>query len=936
MDASRFIVPGESGPATAKADRAVSQAIEETGRVAPILAGETGRVTPMMEQYIEIKAANPDCLLFYRMGDFYELFFDDAEVASRALGIVLTKRGRHLGRDIPMCGVPIERADEYLHRLIALGHRVAVCEQLEDPAEARKRGGKSVVRRDVVRLVTPGTLTEDSLLDARRNNYLLALARSRASSDEDRFALAWIDISTAEFRVAECERTALAGAFARIEPGEIIVSDALYADGEVAPFLRSLPAVTPLPRDVFDGASAERRLAAFFSVATTESFGVFSRVELTAAAAAVTYVERTQLGKRPPLSPPQREAAGATLAIDQATRSNLELMRTLSGELRGSLLAAIDRTVTAGGSRLLAQRLNAPLTSAAEIAHRLDAVAGLVEDGALRGDLRHGLNVVPDLARVLSRIVIGRAGPRDLAAIRDGIFAAARFSARLAAVAGLPRELAAAAAALHGTDPALAAMLQQALADELPAYRRDGGFVRAGYAPALDEARALRDESRRVIAALQVRYAETTGIRSLKIRHNNVLGYFVDVTAQNGDKLWSAPLNQTFIHRQTTAGQVRFTTAELGELEAKIANAAERALALELEIFDSLAASVGAAAAAIKQAADALAVIDVTVGLAALAVERDYARPEVDDSLAFAIAGGRHPVVEQMLGGDGGPFVANECDLSPPPGLAAQAGGKAGRIWLMTGPNMAGKSTFLRQNALIAVLAQIGSFVPARSAHIGVVDRLFSRVGAADDLARGRSTFMVEMVETAAILNQAGVRALVILDEIGRGTATFDGLSIAWATIEHLHENNRCRALFATHFHEMTALAAKLPRLHNATMRVKEWHGEVVFLHEVVPGAADRSYGIQVAKLAGLPASVIERAKLVLAQLEAQDRAAPAHRLIDDLPLFAAARPAPTQHDDAAAALVAALTALHPDEMTPREALEALYKLKAQLAKSAD
>jgi len=937
MTALRPVVTDASEPS---AEAAGAGAPEAGASLPKTAADDAGRITPMMEQYIEIKAANPDCLLFYRMGDFYELFFDDAEVASRALGIVLTKRGKHLGRDIPMCGVPIERADEYLHRLIALGHRVAVCEQLEDPAQARKRGAKSVVRRDVVRLVTPGTLTEDSLLDARRNNYLLALARLRASSGQDRFAVAWIDISTAEFRVAECDRATLSAEIARIEPGEIIVSDALYADAELAPYLRSLPALTPLPRDVFDGATAERRLASFFSVATTAAFGAFSRVELVAAAAAVTYVERTQIAKRPPLSPPVREAAGATLAIDQATRGNLELMHTLAGERRGSLLAAIDRTVTAAGSRLLAQRLAAPLTDPAEIAHRLDAVAAFLDDGAVRTELRAQLKAAPDLARALARIVVGRGGPRDLAAIRDGIVAAAQVSARLAALAAVPRDIAQAVAALGRPDAGLAAELAQALAPELPALRRDGGFVRAGYAAALDEARALRDESRRVIAALQVRYAETTGVRSLKIRHNNVLGYFVDVSAQHGEKLLTAPHNAAFIHRQTLAGQVRFTTTELGELEAKIASAADRALALELEIFDRLAEAVAAQSAAIKEAAEALALIDVGTALATLAVERDYVRPEVDGSLAFAIAGGRHPVVEQALAVDGGPFVANDCDLSPPapdyPPAAAGEAATPGRIWLITGPNMAGKSTFLRQNALIAVLAQMGSFVPARRAHIGVVDRLFSRVGAADDLARGRSTFMVEMVETAAILNQAGERALVILDEIGRGTATFDGLSIAWATIEHLHESNRCRALFATHFHEMTALATRLARLHNATMRVKEWQGEVMFLHEVVPGAADRSYGIQVAKLAGLPPSVIERAKLVLAQLEAQDRAAPAQRLIDDLPLFAASRPAAAapQRDAALAALLEALAALHPDDMSPRDAIEALYALKARLAKT--
>ena len=530
---------------------------------------EAGRITPMMEQYIEIKTANPDCLLFYRMGDFYELFFEDAEVASRALGIVLTKRGKHLGRDIPMCGVPIERADEYLHRLIALGHRVAVCEQLEDPAEARKRGAKSVVRRDVVRLVTPGTLTEDSLLDARANNYLLALARARPTSGDDQFALAWIDISTGEFRVRECERTTLAAEIARIEPGEIIVSDALYSDPEWAPYLRTLPAVTPLPRDVFDGATAERRLAAFFGVATTAAFGTFSRLQSTAAAAAITYVERTQLGKRPPLSPPVAERAGATLAIDQATRSNLELLRTLNGERSGSLLTAIDRTITAAGTRLLAQRLAAPLTDPAEIGHRLDAVEIFVRDSAMRDDMRERLKSAPDLARSLSRIAIGRGGPRDLAAIRDGILAAARIAERLSAPADVPRDIGDAVRALRRADPALAGQLQQALAEELPLLRRDGGFVRAGYESALDEARALRDESRRVIAALQIQYAETTGVRTLKIRHNNVLGYFVDVTAQHGEKLMAAPLNATFIHRQTLAGQVRFTTAELGELESK-------------------------------------------------------------------------------------------------------------------------------------------------------------------------------------------------------------------------------------------------------------------------------------------------------------------------------------------------------------------------------
>jgi DNA mismatch repair protein MutS len=901
----------------------------DDARVTPA-AADDGHVTPAMAQYIEIKAANPGCLLFYRMGDFYEMFFEDAEVASRALGIALTKRGKYLGKDVPLAGVPIVRADEYLHKLIALGHRVAVCEQLEDPAEAKKRGSKAVVHRDVVRLVTPGTLTEDTLLDAQRNNYLLAIARARASDNDSRFGLAWIDISTGEFRISECERNSLAAEVARLEPGEILVSDALYSDGELAPYWRSLPAVTPLTRDVFDGASAERRLSDFFAVATSEAFGTLSRLELTAAAACVTYVDRTQLGKRPPLSPPLRESAGATMAIDQATRANLELMRTLGGERRGSLLSAVDRTVTSAGSRLLAQRLSAPLTDPAAIGRRHDSVALLVGDPALRAELRGKLNAAPDLARALARLAVGRGGPRDLAAIRDGLLAAAEIARRLSAV-DAAAEIADAATAAKRPDPMLAAELSAALAVELPLFKRDGGFLRAGYDAALDETRALRDESRRVIAALQARYGDDTGIRTLKIKHNNVLGYFVEVTQQHGDRLMAPPLNATFIHRQTLAGQVRFTTTELGALEAKIASAADRALGIELDAFERLTAQVLAQAEAIKQCAEALAVLDVSCGLAVLAAERGYVRPVADDSLGFVIEGGRHPVVEQALARDGTPFVANDCDLTPPPCPRPLAGQRlgGGKIWLLTGPNMAGKSTFLRQNALIAVLAQMGSFVPAKAARLGVVDRLFSRVGAADDLARGRSTFMVEMVETAAILNQAGSRALVILDEIGRGTATFDGLSIAWATIEHLHEVNTCRALFATHYHELTALSARLPRLHNATVRVKEWHGEVVFLHEVVAGAADRSYGIQVAKLAGLPASVISRAQEVLSKLEAEDRASP--KGFDDLPLFASAPKPAASEPGPLERVVAALSALNPDEMSPRQAIEALYALKRGL-----
>ncbi|MFE1602441.1 DNA mismatch repair protein MutS [Methylobacterium sp. ID0610] len=885
----------------------------------------------MMAQYIEIKAANPGSLLFYRMGDFYELFFEDAEIASRALGIVLTKRGKHGGADIPMCGVPVERADDYLQRLIALGHRVAVCEQTEDPAEAKKRGSKSVVRREVVRLVTPGTITEERLLDPARANLLVALARRRASESGWTYGVAAVDISTGRFALSEVEGGALSAEIARLDPREIVMAEAIHADPDLARLWRdTAAAVTPLGRGEADPASAERALKEQFGVATLEGFGAFTRTEVAAAGTVLHYIARTQLGAKVPLSPPTRQAAGGALLIDAATRTNLELTRTLQGERTGSLLAAIDRTVGAAGSRLLAERLAGPSTDLALIRRRHDAVAFLVNEGALRAELRADLARAPDMARALSRIGVGRGGPRDLAALRDGLDAARSIATRLAGAGALPGEIGKAARLLATVGEDLAGTLAAALADELPLMKRDGGFVREGYRSELDESRVLQSDSRRFVAGLQTRYAEETGCRTLRIKHNNLLGFFIEVPQAMGETLLKDPWRGTFVHRQTMVDAMRFTSVELGELESRIANAAGRALALELEIFEALSTAVMEQAEAITAAATALAALDVAASHAELAVELDWTRPVLDDSLTFRIEGARHPVVEAALRQAGEPFIANSCDLSGEAG----AGREAGRILVVTGPNMGGKSTFLRQNALIAVLAQMGAFVPARSAHLGIVDRLFSRVGAADDLARGHSTFMVEMVETAAILNQATRRSLVVLDEIGRGTATFDGLSIAWACLEHLHEVTGCRALFATHFHELTGLAKRLERLSNATLKVTEWKGDVVFLHEVVPGAADRSYGLQVARLAGLPATVIARAKVILADLEKGDgrsRRAPAA----ELPLFAAlppvpeplqAVPPPAPKPDALRDL---LDGLDPDGLTPREALDALYRLKA-------
>jgi DNA mismatch repair protein MutS len=867
-----------------------------------------------MAQYFEIKKANPGCLLFFRMGDFFELFFDDAVAAAQALDIALTKRGRHDGADIPMCGVPVHTAETYLARLIRAGFKVAICEQIEVPAEAKKRGAKGPVRRAVVRVVTAGTLTEDGLLDARRHNYLAGLAEAGGE-----IGLAWLDLSTGAFALAPSSDPALPGDLARIAPGEILLPERLLARPALFEMLADWkPALTPLPNARFDSGAARRRLEGFYGVGALDGFGSFSRAEIAAAGALVDYVGQTQQGKSPHLEPPRRVMPGSVMQIDAATRRNLELMTAASGERRGSLLATLDRTSTAAGARLLADRLAAPLTEPAAIDARLDAVGFFLDSPGLRAGVRERLRHCPDIERALTRLNLGRGGPRDLAALRQSLAETAALRDMLgeSGLVPLPQMLADARRGL-GEHGVLVDRLGRALAEELPLFARDGGFIAPGYSDELDEWRRLRDDSRRLIAGLQARYAETTGIAALKIRHNNVIGYYVEISANHAGKL-----GPEFIHRQTMAGAQRYTTTEVAELETKIASAAERALALELRLYDDLVGEVMARRAEIAQAAAALASLDVAAALAERAAEGRWVRPVVEPGTAFEISAGRHPMVEAALaasGSDG--FVANDCMLDE------------ARLWLVTGPNMAGKSTFLRQNALLAILAQMGSYVPARAARIGIVDRLFSRVGAADDLARGRSTFMVEMVETAAILNQAGPSSFVILDEIGRGTATFDGLSIAWATLEHLHAVNRCRTLFATHYHELTALAAKLPALACHTMRVKEWKGEVIFLHEVGPGSADRSYGIHVAKLAGLPKAVTARAEEVLEVLEKGEQSGALARLADDLPLFSAARrshtPAPTSRQSAAEEL---LHEIRPDELTPREALDLIYRLKTLAA----
>ncbi len=939
----------------------MSSARQDEGVSGAAAASKTaGKATPVMAQYMEIRAANPDCLLFYRMGDFYELFFEDAEIASRVLGIHLTKRGKYLGQDIPMSGVPVKAADEYLQKLIASGYKVAVCEQMEDPAEAKKRGYKAVVRREVVRIVTKGTITEDNLLASAANNYLTALF-TRPGDVAGDVALASLDLSTGEFLVSRISYADLPAELARLMPGEILVPDRLFEQEglrqllEDIPGAASSPMLSPLPFAHFNSLSGEESLKAQLGVKTLDAFGAFSRRELAAIGGLLKYVELTQLGARPAIRPPRRDDGRTVMVIDPATRASLELMRSQSGERGSSLLGAIDRTVTGAGARLLAARLASPLVDPEPINHRLDAVGFFVDEPGLREDIRTALAACPDLARALSRIVLGRASPRDLGSVRQALRAGVALLQLLSRVGGglgLPVVLERLRTHLPAADDALLGRLDQLLQDELPASRADGGFVRPGAHDELDESRRLRDDSRKVLAQMQADYVAETGIKSLKIRHNNVLGYFVEVTAQHGDKLLSGPLAEKYRHRQTLASAVRFTTVELGETEARINRAADRALEIEREIFASLVADIQAQEKRLAALAEALAELDCVAGLGELAAAENYVRPKVDDSLAFAVSGGRHPVVEQAIRAAGtGPFIENDCHLSA--GQARdrtapwQDGGDGdgdadtpGRLVVLTGPNMAGKSTYLRQNALIAVLAQMGAYVPATSAHIGVIDRLFSRVGASDDLARGRSTFMVEMVETAAILNQAGRRALVILDEIGRGTATYDGLSIAWAVVEYLHETSRCRALFATHYHELTALAARLPHARNATIEVKEWQDEIIFLHRVIAGAANRSYGIQVARLAGLPETVIARAAEVLAKLEKAGNKPDADALADDLPLFAASRPqgpvmaggeGATRGPAPISALEDRLRTLDPDTLSPRDALDVIYELKALL-----
>ncbi|MCW1382050.1 DNA mismatch repair protein MutS [Novosphingobium sp. KCTC 2891] len=860
----------------------------------------------MMAQYLALKEQAADCLLFYRMGDFFELFFDDAKVAAQVLDIALTSRGEHHGVPIPMCGVPAHSAEGYLARLIKAGCRVAIAEQVESPEEARKRGGsKTLVARDIVRFVTAGTLTEEALLEPRRANVLAAVCSLRGA-----VGIAACDISTGRMELEECSAEGMGAALARLGASEIVAPEDWPEGAGAAP-----QGVVARPARGFDSARGESRLKDIHGVSTLDGFGQFSRAMLAAAGGLVDYLDHVGRGRLPLLLPPVAREAHGHMAMDEATRASLEILSSTLGARKGSLFEAVDRCVTGAGARLLAEDLSAPLTDLGGIRSRLELVSWLHDDPLLRGDVRAILRAAPDVGRALGRVVAGRGSPRDLGQLRDGLSEARRLREVLAERGDRPALADALLPALGGHG-ALVDLYARALVPAPPTERAQGGFIAEGYDAALDELRRAAGNSRRAIAALEAKYRDETGVPALKIRHNGVLGYFIEVPAKHADRLMQP--DSGFTHRQTMAGAVRFNALALHEEASRIAESGGHALAAEEAHFEDLVGQAVARREEIARTAAALARLDVAAGQAERAAEGGWTLPRVVDEACMTITGGRHPVVEAALAAKGERFVANDCRLAP-----------EDRLWLVGGPNMGGKSTFLRQNALIVLLAQAGGFVPAEAATIGLVDRLFSRVGASDNLARGRSTFMVEMVETAAILSQATERSFVILDEVGRGTSTYDGLALAWAVAEAVHEANRCRCLFATHYHELARLAETCPALSLHHVRAREWKGDLVLLHELAEGPADKSYGLAVARLAGVPAPVVKRAKAVLDKLE-KGRVATGGLAagLGDLPLFAAALDAAEEKVDA---LRDKLNAVDIDSLSPRAALDLLYELKREV-----
>lgn len=853
--------------------------------------------TPLLAQYRDIKAQHPDAILFFRMGDFYEMFYDDATVAARVLNIALTSRGD----GVPLAGVPVKAAAGYLRTFIAAGHRVAICEQIEDPRQA-----KGIVKRAVVETVTPGAFLDDEYVPGSRNNWLVAVHR-----DGDATGLAALDLSTGEFLLESATADGLPEALGRLAPAELV----LARDAAPVP---ANPEILRTARDgwEFDAELAAEELARRLGLASLDGLGIgpADRAAVGAAGALLRYVAELQPAGLPHLRRPVVRRADDLCWLDEMTRRNLELVEPLRAGARGvTLVEVLDRTMTPMGARLLRQWVVSPLKDAARITARHDAVATLADEGRLRSRLREALDGVRDLERLGARAAAGRATPRELGSLRDSFTRLPDTAAVLADLAdadGRPDGLL--GHATRSLDPLadLAALLAGGLAERLPVTLADGDVIAPGHDADLDELRDLRDNGKQALAAIQQRERDRTGIASLKVSYNKVFGYYIEVTRAN-----QAAVPADYERRQTLANAERYVTPELKEYEAKVLGAEERIAAREAELFGALRDAVGAAIARIQGTAALLARLDVLASLAEVAVTERYVRPELHDGLELVLVGSRHPVIERMMPRER--FVPNDVRFDA-----------AERVLLVTGPNMAGKSTILRQIGLCVLLAQLGSFVPAERARIGVVDRLFTRVGASDNLARGQSTFMVEMSETSAILHNASDRSLVLLDEIGRGTSTYDGVAIAWAVTEHLHDRIGCRTMFATHYHELMQLPEKLAHARNCNVAVKETPQGIVFLHRLEHGGTDRSYGIHVAELAGLPGAVVQRAKEVLGTLET------GHRMVPGAPppapdpaqpsLFDATPAAPPAPDPVAARL----RSLDPDRMTPLEALQELARLR--------
>lgn len=833
---------------------------------------KSSNLTPMLQQYIDIKEKYADYLLFFRMGDFFELFFEDALTASKALDIVLTKRGKkNDGDDIPMCGVPVHAYESYLNKLVRQGFKVAICDQTETPEQAKKRGGyKAIVNREVIRIITPGTVTEENLLESKSSNYLLC-----AFDTKDKLVLAYSDISTGEFYVRRVKKQNSIAEILKIGASEVILPEHLLEESNFREFFNNNPKlITSFNKGYFESKRAERKIKSFYNIVTLEGVGFFDKAEISAIGGLLEYIEITQIDKKPKLSYPEKRDEKKHLELDLATINNLEIFKNTEGDKKFSLCNSIDNTVTALGSRGLQKLLKNPFAEKSEIERRLDAVEFFNKNLQLSSNLKEILQEFADVERILSRVYLGRANPRDMVSLKNSIFASLNIKSEFF---NFGDEKPSNIRNLFENIPTLDELyiiLNQALSEEAPYGLNDGGIIKGGFNPKLDSYRNARQSAELEKEALQQKYIEQTGINNLKIKENNVIGMFVEVTANNADKIPSH-----FIHRQTLATNVRYTTDELREIENELINAKTYSIALEKEIFEELRVKIIAEADRLIQICNIVSELDIFINFALLALANDYVKPTITTDNKVDIKNGRHPVIESFINynnnRDINEFIPNDLVLN-----------KGDNLWLLTGPNMSGKSTFLRQNALIIIMAHIGCYVPAESAEIGITDRIFSRVGASDNLAKGHSTFMVEMVETATILNNATARSFIILDEIGRGTATFDGVSIAWSVLEYIATNIKACTLFATHYHELTELEKQVPALSCHRTKISEFEGEVIFQHKIEQGAASDSYGIHVAKIAGLPVEVTARADKILSILQARNKGNAIEVITEELPLF--------------------------------------------------